>query len=257
MKVIIYFFMLFMALTVKAADATDFSLVPEGSKEEKTDNPIGQVDEKGEIQWKYPEGYFEKKQQAMENALKIKKQQEVEAEKRRLQDILNKKMERLNQERSLASEEDKTPKFVPASNSGRQVKALAHILGYYYGSNVSVLWRKGHWSYGVMGKYSMASNPDTNTKENLFGVLGQGQYHFYPRWYTDSTFHKVLDPYAVVSGGYLSSDKDSAGLGITTGLGASYPLQKGFKVYGEYEMMFFKSLDKLHGSYSVGISWEF
>lgn len=248
-----YFLTLLLALPSFGQEPVDFSLVEEGKTIDGS-APVGSVDEKGEVKWIYPPGYFEKKERAMKEALKKKSAAETEAEKRRLQEQMKLKMDSLKA-RTIASEK-KEPDFKLASNEGKQIKGTAHILGYYYGANLSLLWRKGHWSYGIMGKYAASSNADTGSKESLVGVLGQGQYHLFPRWYTDSSSHKVLDPFITFAGGYMTSSSEG-GLGLTTGLGASYPLSKGFKAYGEYEIMMFKNMDGVHGSYSLGLSWEF
>jgi opacity protein-like surface antigen len=101
------------------------------------------------------------------------------------------------------------------------------------------------------------NNPDTQVKYNMMGLLGLGEYHFFPRWYTESSSHKVLDPYVFMGAGYATTDNSQSGLGLTTGVGASYGLTNGFKVYGEYEILMFKKTDNIYGSYSIGIGWEF
>ncbi len=253
MKIIMYFFTLLLSTKVWAQEPETFSLVEEGSKISKESvSPVGSVDDKGEVKWTYPPGYFEQKEQEMKKELQRKSAAETEAEKRKLKEIMKKKMDNFK-ERTIASSE---PVFNPADDSGRQIKGTAQVLGYYYGANIALLYRQGHWSYGVMGKYSASSNVDTGSRDSVMGLLGQGAYHLFPRWYTDSLSHKVLDPYVNFALGFGSSSSSSGAL-VTTGLGASYPLSKGFKAYGEYEIMMFEDANKVHGSYSLGLSWEF
>lgn len=238
--------------------AEDFNLIPSSSHETSETKPMGAVNDQGEIEWKYPPGYFDKKKQELVQDMEEKKEKELAKEKARMKAAIeakNKEIEAIKK-RAVASQ---GPSFIPGKNKGRVIKGTVHLLGYYYGANLGALWQEDQWAFGFQFKGAVMSNPDTNTSITAFGAMGLAQYHFFPRWYTNSPKTKTLDPYTFVGAGVAapSNNLGSAGLGLTTGLGASYPLSSTVKAFGEYEIFLLKEFKDLSGSYSMGLTWEF
>ena len=260
-RVVIAYILSVIFSSVAIAQATEeFSLMPEQSYDtEKTmEKPVGTVNDQGNIEWKYPPGYFEKQKEEMRRELEEKKKKEIQAEREKLKKILEAKKKEMDEikKRSVASE---GPNFIPGPNKGQFIKGTVHLLGYYYGANLASLWQEDQWSYGVQGKVAIINNPDTNSTFTTFAVMALTQYHFFPRWYTSSPKEKFLDPYAFLSLGGASTTKNTGEVGVagTTGLGASYGLTSNVKAFGEYEIFYYKELSGLSGSYSLGIIWEY